>query len=78
MALGIPCVTTPLANNALKALKNEEIIIADSVEEFVKNIHFLLTNEKSERIGTKGKQLVLRNFNWGNSTEILAKAIQKA
>ena len=78
MALGIPCVTTPLANNALKALKNEEIIIADSVEEFVKNIHFLLTNEKSERIGNKGKQLVLRNFNWGNSTEILAKAIQKA
>ncbi|MDG2465084.1 MAG: glycosyltransferase [Crocinitomicaceae bacterium] len=78
MALGIPCVTTPLANNALKALEIEEITIADSAEEFVKNIHLLLTNEKSESIGKKGKQLILKNFNWENSTEILTKAIQKA
>ena len=78
MALGIPCVTTQLANNALMATQNEQIMTADSDEEFVSLIQFLLTNEKAESIGTNGKNLVLNNFNWGNSTGILINAIQKA
>src|SRR5690606_31251515 len=34
MAMKIPCITTSLANNALNAIEDESILIAESPEEF--------------------------------------------
>jgi len=38
MAMGIPCITTTLANKALQATPNEEILIANSPAEFISQI----------------------------------------
>ena len=42
MAMGIPCITTSLANKALLAEPNQEILIADSPIEFANQINYLL------------------------------------
>lgn len=70
MALGIPCVTTSLANNALNAEVGKDILISDSQVSFIENIKSLL--EDSELYGTiskNGKEYVRGNFNWENSTK---------
>lgn len=65
MALGIPCVTTTLANNAIKAIHNESIVIADTKEEFVSAIEKLMKNQElAHKIGEKGKEFVKGMYSW--------------
>ena len=69
MAMGIPCITTTLANNAIKAENEISIIVADSPDEFNRAIEKLLTNHQFyETIALNGKLHVLNNFNWVNSS----------
>ncbi|MFK8044431.1 MAG: glycosyltransferase [Crocinitomicaceae bacterium] len=69
MALGIPCVTTDLANNALKAKSDSEILLANSLEEFKLKIDLLLSDTKLYNdISKSGKLFVKSKFNWQNST----------
>ena len=69
MALGVPCITTSLANNALGAQVNSEVLIADSVQDFVKSIHELKTDDaKYAEITTNAKAFVKQHFNWREST----------
>ena len=70
MALGVPCITTNLANNALKATKGSHILIAQTVNEFVTQIEALLTNQSLYNdISENGKLFVQEHFNWPMSTE---------
>lgn len=72
MAMGIPCITTPLANNAINGIHNESIIVAENKEEFVTAIHSLLNDaEFYSKISKGGKKLVMEKFNWENTTRIL-------
>ena len=69
MAMQLPCVTSSLANNALGAKHNEQIMVADTPEQFAKCIIELLTNEvKSKQIAMNGYQFVIKNFNWQSTT----------
>ena len=77
MALGIPCITTSMANNALHAKPEKEILIADSAEDFVEQINRLLQNsEFREEIIKNGRQFILQNYNWDHVTEPLIELIQ--
>lgn len=77
MALGIPCITTTLANNALGAVNNESICIADSVDDTKTAIEGLLSNEEFARqIAQNGQDLVRQTFNWEHSTTQLIQAIK--
>ncbi len=72
MAMGLPCITTSLANNALGGIHKESILIANNAEEFVFWIEELLSNEELyQKIATNGKHLVSTNFNWKNSVDKL-------
>lgn len=72
MAMGIPAVTTPLANNALQAVSGEHIMVADSAEEFIRAINQLLTDEKlRKKISENGKTFVQENFSWEYSVKKL-------
>ncbi len=72
MATGLPCITTPLANNALGASANE-ICLAETPTEFVNWIEKLLNDKVfSEQIATKGCNYVKLNFNWELSTAKLS------
>lgn len=78
MALGIPCVTTDLANNAIKAKHNESIIVANTANEMINAIQELLSNpEKCASIGKLGKEFVANNYSWEMSTKKLVEVVQK-
>lgn len=76
MALGIPCVTTDLANNAILAKDHESILVANNSKEFKHAIQELLTDkELYAKISTNGKKLVLENYSWSIATSQLKKLI---
>jgi glycosyltransferase involved in cell wall biosynthesis len=65
MALGVPCVTTSLVNNALNANPNENILLASNKEEFFDQITALLQNHKLyTHISQSAKKFVINNYNW--------------
>lgn len=69
MALGIPCVTTSLANNAIGAKHGETIIVAETAAQFKEAIELLLKDhELYNRIASTAKTFVRENFKWTQST----------
>ena len=72
MSMEIPCITSSLANNALKAKPKEEILIGSSADEFAKHIIDLLDNEeKATSLAKAGHQLVKKHFSWEGATKPL-------
>ncbi len=78
MAMGIPCITTTLANNAIKAQNEFSIVVADTPDEFNNAIEKLLTNKEFyTSISHNGKLHILNNFNWVNSSIQLHELFNK-
>ncbi|PHR44205.1 MAG: glycosyltransferase [Fluviicola sp.] len=76
MAIGVPCVTTTLANNALGAEVNEEVLLANDAESFRDKIMELLNNEtKSQYISKNAKRFVQDNYDWKPVTRKLIELI---
>ncbi len=76
MAMKIPCVTTTLSNNAVKAIPDSQILVADTAEQFSVQIQLLLNHpEKSEQLGENGYRMVHERFNWENTCALLEKTI---
>lgn len=74
MSMGLPCITTDLANNALKAKPREEILIGNTDEEIIQAIEQLINNQELyNRISEQGRQFVLNNYNWTTVSEPLLK-----
>jgi glycosyltransferase involved in cell wall biosynthesis len=72
MALGIPVVTSTLANNAILAEKEIEILIADTKTDFIEKLSFLLNDEeKITLIGKNGKEFIRSNYSWEKSNKKL-------
>ena len=78
MAMGLPCITTTLANNALKATPDESILIADDKAAFVHHIERLLNqDELYTKIATNGKQFIQMNYRWSECTKELVEILKK-
>lgn len=76
MAMKIPCVTTTLSNNALKAIPDSQILVADSPEQFAVHIHMLLDHpDKADRLAENGFRMVHDRFNWEQTCNLLEKII---
>jgi len=74
MAQGLPCVTTGLANNALGAKANDEILIAEKKEDFVEQIHRLSSSrDEAKRVGSSGREFVRKNFSWEHQSKLLSQ-----
>lgn len=72
MAMGLPCITTPLVNNAIGAQPEREILLADSTETFVKQILDLIRNEQlAAMLGAEGRKMVCERFSWQQSVDQL-------
>lgn len=72
MALGIPCITTPLANNAIKAESGKQILVGETPEELINHIKFCLNNpEDAAIIGSAGAQFVRQEYSWEKSVNTL-------
>lgn len=77
MAVGLPCITTTLANNAIHAVHNESILVADTPEEFISCIDQLLTDPSLyKKIAENGRKLVQEKYSWKKTTLILTDLIQ--
>lgn len=78
MALGIPCITTSLANNALGAQPERDILIADNAEEFALQIKRLQENtELKKQIIQNGHSFILENYKWDKVIKNLVQLILK-
>ncbi|HEU4719311.1 MAG TPA: glycosyltransferase [Bacteroidia bacterium] len=76
MAMRLPCITTSLSNNALKAIPDSQILVADTPEQFSNHILFLLGHpEKAAQLAENGYQMVKRRFNWEQTCALLENVI---
>lgn len=76
MALGIPSITTSLANNALKATPDKEILIAETAQEFLDQINLLSNDVRYKMLSENGPLFIQKNFNWSAVTNPLIIAIK--
>lgn len=69
MSMQVACITSPLANNALQAIHNENILIGKTPEEY-KNYIIKLIDDKdfNKQIAAAGKLFVAENYTWEQST----------
>ncbi|MES2589364.1 MAG: glycosyltransferase [Bacteroidota bacterium] len=78
MALGIPCITTSLANNAILAENNKEILIADDVKLMLDKIKMLQENAEFYVIlSQNGKQFIQKKYTWDSINLELVEMIKK-
>jgi len=76
MAMRIPCITSPLANQSLNATPGEEILVGEPPEEYARHIIDLLDHEElAQRIAEQGYRFVLNHYSWKVETDKINKLI---
>jgi sugar transferase (PEP-CTERM/EpsH1 system associated) len=69
MAMQLPCITSVLANQALGAKENEEILVGTTAKEYADHIISLMQNEATAKeLARKGYNFVCKAFSWEHST----------
>ncbi len=72
MAVGRPIVSTSLGAEGIPSMDGENIMIADSPEDFVSSIEKLLEDrDLYERIRQAGRQLVEEKYSWAKGVEVM-------
>jgi polysaccharide biosynthesis protein PslH len=65
MSTGLPVVTTNLGLGSIKAKPNNEILVADTPEDFAQKTIYLLQNPlKAKEIGHQARKYVVDNHSW--------------
>lgn len=78
MSMRIPSITSKLANNALEAAHNRDILIGENPEDYAAHIIRLLEDQDfADTIAQNGYDFVHRNYNWESATAELDKMMQK-
>lgn len=78
MAMEIPCITSLLANQALGAKKDEEILVGGSAQEYADHIIRLLQDDTfAQTLAQKGHAFVKRVFSWENAASELEQLFRK-
>lgn len=79
MAMGIPCITTSLANNAINGIHKESIMVANTKDEFISAIEELLEKkELYKKIVLQAKELIHQKYEWKGTTAKLIEVIQQS
>ena len=79
MSMGLPAITTPLANGSLGAGNGKEILVGSNAEELAQHIITLLTdNNRAKQIAQAGFDFTNRVYDWGKATHIMEEAMKKA
>jgi len=78
MAMEMPCITSDLANQALGAKQNVEILIGSNAGEYAEHIIKLLNDQKyADTLAQNGHAFVKKVFSWENSVAELEKLFNK-
>lgn len=72
MAMKLPCITSEMANNALKALDDKNILIGHYPEEYANHVITLLDNpQKANELAQSGHDFVRQHYSWEAMTQPL-------
>lgn len=72
MATKKPCITSPLANNALAAEDGKQVIVAKTAQEYADAIIEILDNkEKADMLADNAYNYVLQKYSWDKYNELL-------
>jgi len=82
MAMQLPCITSSIANEALKAQEGVEVLVGDEAQEVADHIIMLLKDEvKRNTLAANGHAFVKENYDWmkfgRQLNDILAQAVIK-
>lgn len=78
MSMQLPCVTTPLANDSLKAQHQTQILVGETAEELAENIIALLSDAAfAQKIAHNGYQFVNQNYDWDAACDLLQNEMQR-
>lgn len=78
MALGVPCITTSLANNAINGRHEQEILVAENPFEFIEQIKRIQSDEDLyKRLKEQAQLFVKNNYTWERATTELVDAMEK-
>jgi glycosyltransferase involved in cell wall biosynthesis len=79
MAMRLPCVTTPLANNALRGTPGMHLLVGQTADELAAHISDLLAQPtEAALLATQGLDFVRKNYNWASATSRLEQLFKKA
>jgi sugar transferase (PEP-CTERM/EpsH1 system associated) len=69
MAMHLPCVTTPLANNALGGTNGQELCVAETAEAIANDIIGLLDHPvAADAMAARGQDFVKARYTWAGAT----------
>jgi glycosyltransferase involved in cell wall biosynthesis len=69
MAMRLPCVTTPLANNALGATPYQHLLVAAEAEPLAAAIADLLADApRAQQLAEAGRTFVATHYDWAAAT----------
>lgn len=78
MALRTPCITTDLANNAIKAENGNQVLVGNTPEEIIEHIRTLLeSDEKRLSIAHAAQDFVRSKYSWSETTSELIKLMNQ-
>ena len=78
MAMGIPCITSASVNNAIGAVHNKEILVADTEDEFKDCVRRLLNDDAIYmELKENALMFVRENYSWKQSIETLTRLFEK-
>jgi glycosyltransferase involved in cell wall biosynthesis len=78
MSMGLPVITTTLANNAIGATHGKEIWIANTPEKVAEAISYLLNNtELAINIGHNARKLMVEQFSWDKQNAKLIRLMNQ-
>ncbi len=73
MAMGLPCITTKMVNNAIGAQPRKEILLAETPAEFITEINKILSNTALyEQMSQNSATFVKQNFDWNQNGKVLS------
>ncbi len=76
MSMGLPVITSTLANNAIGATHGREVWIADTPEKTAEAIAFLMNNtDLAIKIGQNARKLMQDNYSWTKQNALLNRLI---
>jgi glycosyltransferase involved in cell wall biosynthesis len=79
MSMGLPVITTSLANNAIGATHGKEIWIANTPEKVAEAISYLLNNtELAINIGHNARKLMVEQFSWDKQNAKLIRLMNQS
>ncbi len=76
MSMRVPCITSPLANNAVGAIPDESILIGHEPEEYAAHIVNMLSNKAARNVlAENGYAFVHTEFDWDKAASKLNTVI---